>query len=122
MRTLCSNCKEAYKPEEKDVKHLISLYGEEQFPELGVNLEGLELFRAAGCAECGDTGYRGRVGVHEVLVGTTELQSMIYRKAPLEEIKKQAMQDGMRTLKQDGIAKIFQGLSDYEQLLSITAV
>ncbi|MAM70452.1 MAG: general secretion pathway protein GspE [Gammaproteobacteria bacterium] len=122
MRTLCSKCKEAYKPEEKDVKHLISLYGEEQFPELGVNLESLELFRATGCAECGDTGYRGRVGVHEVLVGTTELQSMIYRKAPLEDIKKQAMQDGMRTLKQDGIAKIFQGLSDYEQLLSITSV
>lgn len=122
MRTLCSNCKESYIPDKKDVLHLIQLYGEELFPELGINPEAVELYRAKGCAECGDTGYRGRVGVHEVLVGTPELQSMIYRRAPLEDIKKQAEKDGMRTLKQDGIAKIFQGYSDYEQLLSITAV
>jgi len=121
MRTLCKNCKEAYVPEAKEIDHLIGLYGEEAFPELGVDPDAVELYRAKGCPECGDTGYRGRVGVHEVLVGTPELQAMIYRKAPLAEIKQQASRDGMRTLRQDGIAKIFQGLSDYEQLLSITA-
>jgi len=75
-----------------------------------------------GCDTCGGTGYKGRVGIHEVLIGTPKLQAMIYRHAVMEEIKAQAIADGMRTLKQDGIAKIFAGMSDYTQLLNITAV
>ena len=77
--------------------------------------------KAVGCDICGGLGYRGRVGVHEVLIGTPKLQAMIYRHAEMEEIREQAIADGMRTLKQDGIAKIFQGLSDYTQLLNVTA-
>ena len=84
-------------------------------------MEDAELYRAVGCDACGDTGYKGRVGVHEVLVGTKELQTMIYNKASVEELRVQAIKDGMRTLKQDGIAKLFMGLSDYDQLMKITA-
>ena len=52
-----------------------------------------------GCDKCGDTGYRGRTGVHELLLGTHELQNMIYQRASLEDMKEQCILDGMRTLK-----------------------
>ena len=121
MRTLCPKCKEPYEPEQKEIDHLIKQYGEDVFPELGIDTNGLELNKAVGCDACGGTGYKGRVGVHEVLIGTHKLQAMIYRHAEMDEIREQAIADGMRTLKQDGIAKIFQGLSDYAQLLNVTA-
>jgi type II secretory ATPase GspE/PulE/Tfp pilus assembly ATPase PilB-like protein len=121
MRTLCPKCKEKYKPEEKELNHLIDQYGREHFEELDINPADIELCRAVGCENCGDSGYKGRTGVHELLVGTHELQSMIYKKADLSDLTKQAIKDGMRTLKQDGILKIFQGLTDYEQLLRIMA-
>jgi len=121
MRTLCGKCKETYKPDEKELNHLINQYGEEDFKLLDINTDEVELCRAVGCDDCGDTGYKGRTGVHELLVGTHELQSMIYKKADLSDLTKQAIKDGMKTLKQDGIYKIFQGLTDYEQLLRVVA-
>ncbi len=121
MRTLCGKCKETYKPDEKEINHLIEQYGTEDFKTLGFNPDEMELCRAVGCDECGDTGYKGRTGVHELLIGTHELQSMIYKKADLSDLTAQAIKDGMRTLKQDGIHKIFLGLTDYEQLLRIVA-
>jgi type II secretory ATPase GspE/PulE/Tfp pilus assembly ATPase PilB-like protein len=121
MRTLCSSCKEAYKPEKKDLDHLVDTYGREQFMDLGFDLENITLNRAVGCKECGDSGYRGRTGIHELLEGTHEIQSLIYKKAELDTIRDQALSDGMRSLKQDGIHKIFDGLSDYSQLLRVVA-
>ncbi|MBT6042610.1 MAG: Flp pilus assembly complex ATPase component TadA [Gammaproteobacteria bacterium] len=121
IRTLCGKCKETYKPEDKELNHLIEQYGTEDFKTLGFNPSEMELCRAVGCEACGDTGYKGRTGVHELLVGTHELQSMIYKKADLSDLTKQAIKDGMRTLKQDGIHKIFTGYTDYEQLLRIIA-
>jgi len=123
MRTLCPKCKEPYKPEQKVLDHLIDSYGrdmiEGDMPDL--DFKNIELMRPVGCEECGDTGYKGRTGIHELLVGTHDLQSMIYKKAELDEIRKQALQDGMRTMKQDGLYKIFQGLTDYQQLLRVVA-
>ena len=121
MRTLCPKCKEPYKPEQKEIDHLIDQYGRDHFSTLDINPDEVELMRAVGCEECGDTGYKGRTGVHELLVGTHELQFMIYKKADLSDLTAQAINDGMRTLKQDGIHKIFQGLTDYEQLLRVVA-
>lgn len=74
-----------------------------------------------GCTECGNTGYKGRTGIHELLVGTNTLQAMIYKKAELSVIREQALKDGMRTMKQDGIVKILNGLSDHKQLLRVVA-
>ena len=61
------------------------------------------------------------IAVRVLLLGTPAIQSLIYKHADLDDIRKQAVKDGMRTLKQDGIAKIFMGLSDYSQLLHVTA-
>jgi type II secretory ATPase GspE/PulE/Tfp pilus assembly ATPase PilB-like protein len=121
MRTLCSTCKESYKPDQRERDHLVELYGKDQFAELGIDLNTLELKRAVGCEECGESGYRGRIGVHELLQGTHAMQSLIYKKSELVDIRAQALKDGMKTLKQDGILKILEGHSDYTQLLRIVA-
>ena len=121
MRTLCVDCKESYKPDQLELDHLIDVYGREDFAALGIDLNNVELKRAVGCESCGDSGYRGRIGVHELLQGTHAMQSLIYKKSELVDIRAQALKDGMRTLKQDGIMKIFEGHSDYTQLLRIVA-
>ncbi len=121
MRTLCSACKESYKPDQLERDHLVELYGKEEFDELGIDISNVELKRAVGCEECGESGYRGRIGVHELLQGTHAMQSLIYKKSELTDIRAQAIKDGMRTLKQDGILKILEGHSDYTQLLRIVA-
>lgn len=98
---------------------MIDAYGREEFATLGYDLDNIELQGPVGCDDCGDTGYKGRTGIHELFIGTNELQAMIYNKAELEAIRQQAIKDGMRTMKQDGIEKIFRGLSDYKQLLRV---
>lgn len=121
MRTLCGKCKQPYHPDQKELDHLIDAYGRDQFSELGIDEKTVELMGPVGCNDCGDTGYKGRTGIHELLVGTNELQAMIYKKAELDTIREQALSDGMRTMKQDGIHKIFMGLTDYKQLLRVVA-
>ena len=119
MRTLCGKCKAPYKPEQKELDGLINAYGRDQFDELNIDLKTHELMGPVGCTECGNTGYKGRTGIHELLVGTNTLQGMIYKKAELSVIREQALKDGMRTMKQDGIVKILNGLSDHKQLLRV---
>ncbi len=121
MRTLCPKCKAPYKPDKKELDHLIDAYGKEDFETLNIDLDKVELNGPVGCNDCGGTGYKGRTGIHELLVGTNELQAMIYKKAELSTIREQALADGMRTMKQDGIEKIFMGLTDYTQLLRVVA-
>lgn len=121
MRTLCGKCKQPYKPDKKELDHLIDAYGREAFAELPYDLDNIELQGPVGCDDCGGTGYKGRTGIHELLMGTNELQAMIYKKAELDTIRAQALKDGMQTMKQDGIEKIFMGLSDYQQLLRVVA-
>lgn len=121
MRTLCPKCKTPYKPDKKELDHLLDAYGREDAETLPYDFKTLEIMGPTGCDECGDTGYKGRTGIHELLVGTNELQAMIYRKDELDVIRAQALKDGMRTMKQDGIEKIFMGLSDYPQLLRVVS-
>jgi len=121
MRTLCAKCKQPYKPDKKELDHLVDAYGREEFKELPYDLDNIELQGPVGCDDCGGTGYKGRTGIHELLMGTNELQAMIYKKAELDLIREQALKDGMQTMKQDGIEKIFMGLSDYLQLLRVVA-
>ncbi|MFM1896002.1 MAG: hypothetical protein RLZZ385_1076 [Pseudomonadota bacterium] len=121
MRTLCPKCKEPYKPDERELNHLIDSYGREDFEALGIDVKNVELNKPVGCENCGGTGYKGRTGIHELLEGTHEMQSLIYKKAELSTIRLQAAKDGMRTMKQDGIEKIFKGLTDYLQLLRVVS-
>lgn len=125
MRTLCGKCKQPYKPDQKELDHLMDSYGRDMIEGdmPNIDFKNVELMGANpdGCYDCGGMGYKGRTGIHELLTGTPTLQGMIYKKAELDEIRKQALRDGMRTMKQDGIFKIFQGLTDYQQLLRVVS-
>ncbi|MGD8999408.1 MAG: GspE/PulE family protein [Granulosicoccaceae bacterium] len=121
VRTLCSDCKQTYTPEAEEFQLLQRYYGEEVFDELNVDRANLKLYRAVGCNKCGGTGYRGRTGVHELLVATHEMKELIYRRATASEIKEVAMQQGMRTLMQDGIVKLLKGQTDLAQVRRVAA-
>jgi type II secretory ATPase GspE/PulE/Tfp pilus assembly ATPase PilB-like protein len=120
VRILCKKCKEKYHPTQEEFNELVAAYGEKYWPELGVSYtDDLMLYRAKGCHECSETGYRGRTGLHELLSGTDEMKAVIQKKASVEEMRAQAMNDGMRTLYQDGVMKILKGDTDHKQVRSV---
>ncbi|MCB0331857.1 MAG: Flp pilus assembly complex ATPase component TadA [Bdellovibrionales bacterium] len=119
VRTLCGECKESYKIPQDEYTTLERYYGEEYFSELNVKVNETEIFHAKGCQKCGNTGYYGRTGIHELLVNTEAIKTLIYRKAGAGEIKAEAMKNGMRTLMQDGIRKLFLGQTDIVQVRKV---
>ena len=121
VRTLCSDCKEEYEITEEEVEVLRRYYGEEHFDELGVEAGKTVICRAKGCPKCGSTGYRGRTGVHELLVNSPEMTEAIYKESSIAEIKGLALKQGMRTLMQDGIQKLLKGQTDLEQIRKVAA-
>jgi type II secretory ATPase GspE/PulE/Tfp pilus assembly ATPase PilB-like protein len=120
VKTLCVQCREAYAPSDEEWAYLLTQYGEDFFPELGIDRSSARVYRAKGCGRCGQTGYRGRTGIHELLVATPEIRKAIARKHSSEEVALMAIEQGMRTLYQDGIAKIFKGDIDILQLQKVT--
>jgi type II secretory ATPase GspE/PulE/Tfp pilus assembly ATPase PilB-like protein len=121
VRTLCSSCKKLYHPSQTEFDELIREYGQEDFQK-NLNIEynkDFELNKAVGCDQCNGTGYRGRMGIHELLVGTTPMKTLIQQRAKMEDIRDQAVSDGMTTLKQDGIEKIIAGHTDMLQVRKV---
>jgi type II secretory ATPase GspE/PulE/Tfp pilus assembly ATPase PilB-like protein len=119
-RTLCKECKEAYHPTQEEFAELMEDYGLEYWDALGVKYApDFVLFRPKGCPKCGNTGYKGRMGIHELLVGTDEMKRRIQKREPIEELRKQARRDGMTTLLQDGIQKVIGGVTDFKQVRAV---
>ncbi len=120
IRTLCKECKEKYSPSEEEwakLKHEFNddaLWGKQAFVR-----EKTELFRAKGCDRCNQTGYKGRAGIHELMVVDDEIRHLIYEKALSSKIRVLAIAKGMVMLKQDGIRKIIKGLSDLAEVRSV---
>jgi type II secretory ATPase GspE/PulE/Tfp pilus assembly ATPase PilB-like protein len=119
IRTLCPNCKETYQASEADIGFIKRQYGEQYLDEIDLS-EPLMLHRGKGCDACGDTGYKGRTGVHELLAMTPDLRALVYKESSVAVMKEQAMKDGMRTLTQDGIYKILKGDTDIAQVQIIS--
>ncbi|MGB4598649.1 MAG: GspE/PulE family protein [Trichlorobacter sp.] len=117
-RRLCS-CKQEYQPDRKELEEIIMEFGVEAFKKTGLNPDEIRLCKAVGCAKCVDSGYKGRLGIHELLQGTDKMKSLIKRKSEIEQIRNQAIADGMTTLKQDGILKCFQGLTDLKEVRKV---
>ena len=111
-RRLCKDCKERYYPTETEFIELTSEYGSAAFVKTGISLESITMYRSVGCFNCGQTGYRGRLGIHEVLECTNEMKTLIKHRADADDLRAQTARDGMTTLKQDGILKMFSGLTD----------
>ncbi len=125
LRTLCPECKEPYSPSAEEIEQLKHMYGEpqEQFDELLKSMGELKLYRprAGGCDRCVKSGYKGRTGIHELLVASPEMKDIIARNSTIKEIRSQAVREGMTTLMQDGIWKILKGQSDIFQLRKVVA-
>jgi type II secretory ATPase GspE/PulE/Tfp pilus assembly ATPase PilB-like protein len=110
VRRLCTKCREEFHPSSEEFEELVLDYGKDAFEETGITYTSdLTLYRAKGCDKCSGTGYRGRMGIHELLEGTAETKRMIKRQATVEDLFVQGRKDGLTTLKQDGILKVFQG-------------
>jgi type II secretory ATPase GspE/PulE/Tfp pilus assembly ATPase PilB-like protein len=121
-RTLCKNCKKEYHPSENEYKELVREYGSEELFNKFVNIpytDELTLHKTNGCDKCNNSGYAGRCGLHELLMGTDEMKNKIQNNAPVEDLLAQALGDGMTTLKQDGIGKIFGGMLDLVQVRKV---
>ncbi len=120
VRTLCKNCKQEYTPDAEELDKLIHLYGEYEFSELGIEPREVKLCQPVGCDACMGTGYRGRTGIHELLNATLEMKHLVSKKSTVTDIRNLAVSEGMRTLFQDGIYKVFMGQTDLQQLRKVT--
>lgn len=119
VKRLCTRCKEPYRPTKDEILKLQAEYGENPVKPFDINMmEGITLYKAKGCALCNNTGYKGRLAIHELLVSDDGLKDLIQQKRPVHAIQEQAMRGGMLTLKQDGILKIIQGDTDIKQVRS----
>ncbi|MBW1862303.1 MAG: GspE/PulE family protein [Deltaproteobacteria bacterium] len=119
VRTLCKDCKEKYHPAKKEFDSLVRNY-DGDFDALGFSYnDDFSLHRPKGCANCSNTGYRGRTGLHEILVGTDEMKALIQGRAKMEELRNKAIKDGMTTLMQDGIRKTLLGQTDLLQVRKV---
>ena len=116
-RRLCSNCREEHPVTEDEFEVMVSEYGKKYFQATGIEYDSdMILYQASGCENCSGTGYRGRMGIHELMEGTPKVKLMIKKQANTEQIFELAMKEGMSTLKQDGIMKVFQGHTDMAEV------
>jgi len=112
-RLICPECRQAYE--------LAPNAPERVF--IGVaHDKPVTLYRGAGCSNCGNTGYKGRLAIHEVLPVTAGLRQLILRNAPADEIKQKAVAEGMVTLKMDGIQKAMKGMTTIEEVMRVAYV
>ena len=119
IRVLCPACKEAYVPTQEEFAELMESYGLEYWDTLGIRYSPqFTLYRPKGCNKCSG-GYKGRMGIHELLVATDEMKRKIQKRDPIAELRKQAMSDGMTTLLQDGIQKVIKGVTDFKQVRAV---
>jgi type II secretory ATPase GspE/PulE/Tfp pilus assembly ATPase PilB-like protein len=122
VRTICSACKESYHPPEDTFIELQEAYGREAFAALGVQYTPeFMLYRGKGCQTCNNTGYKGRMGIHELLINNDEVRRLIQTRARVTEIVQAAQRDGMTTLVQDGVQKALRGMTDLAQVKAVAS-
>lgn len=133
VRRLCAECKKPYKLEKKEVETLGKIYDLDSLMEFleknpaskkiveGVKgWEEVPFFKANGCEQCNSEGYRGRIGVYEVLEMDTDIRKLVTQSATSEAIEEQARKNGMATMVEDGFLKIVQGITSLEEVMRAT--
>ena len=113
-RKLCSHCCEMYTPSTED------LISARVSPEVAAAADGVVFYRKKGCPRCGQTGYKGRVGIFQLLVMSENLETLAANNANREELDRAAIGEGMRTLWDDGLGKVAAGLTSVEELARVT--
>jgi type II secretory ATPase GspE/PulE/Tfp pilus assembly ATPase PilB-like protein len=117
VRTLCKSCKEPYHPSREEYDEIAAAYGIEAFNTLDIPYnDDFKLHGPKGCNVCDGTGYKGRMGIHELLVGTDDIKRMVQKHETVEVMREKAMSEGMTTLLQDGIQKALKGFTDFKQV------
>lgn len=112
-RTICPNCKEPFEPSPEAVRRFgLSMYSDSQ----------LNFYKGRGCDNCKMTGYKGRTGIHEILTITDRLRALILHRSSTAEIKQAAIEEGMRTMQDDGLSKIISGKTSMEECLRVVFV
>ena len=116
-RRLCKDCREAHHPTREEFDDVASDYGTEMFEATKITYDPeMTLYKSKGCERCSGSGYKGRMGIHELMEGTKPMKDLIKNQASTDKLFEQAFIDGMTTLKQDGIRKTFQGLTDVQEI------
>ncbi|MBI4808466.1 MAG: Flp pilus assembly complex ATPase component TadA [Nitrosomonadales bacterium] len=139
-KRLCKDCKKAHIASQEEIKELLTEYATElmytdtwkkdqnaayktlyaEWVSLFGDDKGqITLYEKVGCDKCSGTGYRGRVGLHELLIGTDPVKKAIQEHARVAELFSIALEEGMRTLKQDGIEKVLSGITDIHQVRAV---
>jgi type IV pilus assembly protein PilB len=113
-RKLCTHCCEMYTP---SVEELIEARVE---PDVAASSDGMVMYRKRGCPRCNQTGYKGRIGIFQLMVMNEGLAELAVRKGSRDEVEREAMTAGMRTLWDDGMAKVTSGLTSIEELARVT--
>ena len=111
VRVLCPACKEPYRPAAKDLPA--------DFPVDKLK-DGVTIYRAVGCRECRRVGYRGRVGLFELLVTTERIRQLAHERNSTWAIQQAAVQEGMRTLREDGWVKVLSGRTTVAEVIRVT--
>jgi type IV pilus assembly protein PilB len=109
-RKLCAHCCEMYNPSSDELlRNRVS-------PEVMAASDGMAFYRKKGCPRCGQTGYKGRIGIYQLLVMSEEIEALAVRRANREELESMATEQGMRSLWDDGLAKVVSGVTSLEEL------
>ncbi len=120
VRTFCPTCREAYVPDRNEYDHIRALYGDlfDERVKIGYS-EKLKFYHAFKCDECRGNGYKGRMGLYELLLGSDNIKKMIVQRASVEDLRAAAIHGGMETLLQDGIRRVFDGNTDLGQVMAV---
>ena len=112
VRTICPNCKESYKPSPKIIT------------ELGLSSKDVDLvfYRGKGCKACGNTGYKGRLGIFELMILNDRIRELILTRTSTSVIRKAAQEGGMRTLREDGLEKALAGITTLDEVIRVTQI
>jgi general secretion pathway protein E len=111
VRRICPDCKRTYEPTPRELR------------ELGLgdsSTTGATFYEGAGCEKCFHTGYRGRTGIYELMLISADVQGLIYQKISAGAIKKQALDEGLQTLRMDGARKVLAGITTIGEVLRVT--
>lgn len=114
-RKICPACKQAYKPSPEVVADVKKVLGKLWLP----TSENPDFYKGAGCEACGNTGYKGRIGIFEVLPITEKIGRLILEHSAAIDIEKVAIEEGMITMKQDGYMKVTEGVTTLDEVLRV---
>jgi general secretion pathway protein E/type IV pilus assembly protein PilB len=111
VRNICPQCKEELVPSQSDLSFLGGL---------GTSLADSPIYKGRGCSKCSLTGYKGRKGLFEIFKITDEVQHLIFNKESAIELRAKARENGMRTLREDGVRKVLAGITTVEEVMRVT--